>query len=147
MSPNLLESSTTSGSTPHSECRCSCLHINRCRYPSDWRRRTISRYIYIIYIHHERWPLTGVEDVYTVRNAGLLLLTHGAYAQRGLLYLVFCLSVCYHVFCNHAQRDNERAIPTGSSLHWVHFKKDDFRITTAFKRYSVKSKLRSQYAN
>ncbi|CAI8010208.1 hypothetical protein GBAR_LOCUS6740 [Geodia barretti] len=41
-----VESSTTSGSTPQSECRCSCLHLNSCSYLSDWRRRTISHYIY-----------------------------------------------------------------------------------------------------
>ena len=41
-----------------------------------------------------------------------------------------CPSVCYHVFCDYAQRDYKTAIPTGSSLHWLHC---DFRITTAFK--------------
>ena len=34
----------------------------------------------------------------------------------------------------YAQRDNETAIPTGSSLHWLHFLKGDFRITTASRR-------------
>ena len=49
-------------------------------------------------------------------------------AQRGLQYLVrkcvclsVCPSVCYHVFCDYAQRDNKIAIPTGSLLHWLHF--------------------------
>ena len=51
-------------------------------------------------------------------------------------------SVCYHVFCDYAHRDNKIAIPTGSSLHWLHFKKGDFRITAAFKSYDVKSKPR-----
>ena len=53
-------------------------------------------------------------------------------------------SVCYHVFCDYALRDNEIAIPTGSSLHWLHFKKGDFRITAAFKSYGVKA---SEQAN
>ena len=54
------------------------------------------------------------------------------------------LSVCYHVFCDCAQRNNKTTIP------WVHrytdfiFKKGYFRITTAFKSYGVKSKSTSQ---
>ena len=42
-------------------------------------------------------------------------LTLGTLAQRGLQYLVWfvipsvCLSVCYHIFCHHAQRDNKIA--------------------------------------
>ena len=58
-----------------------------------------------------------------------------------------CLSVCYHVFCDYAQGDKKTAIPTGSSVQWLHFKKGDFRITTAFKSYGLKSKSTSQYAN
>ena len=53
--------------------------------------------------------------------------------------LSVCLSVCYHVFCDYVQRDNKTAIPTGSSLHWLHLKKGDFRITAEFKSYGVKS--------
>ena len=55
-----------------------------------------------------------------------------------------CPFVCYHVFSDYAQRHNETAIPTGSSLNWLHFKKGDFRITTAFRSYGVKSKRKSQ---
>ena len=58
-----------------------------------------------------------------------------------------CPFICYHVFCDYAQRNNEIAIPTGSSLHWPHFKKGDLCITTTFKSYGVKSKSTSQYAN
>ena len=58
-----------------------------------------------------------------------------------------CPFVCYHVFSDYAQRHNETAIPTDSSLNWLHFKKGDFRITTAFKSYGVKSKRKSHYAN
>ena len=31
--------------------------------------------------------------------------------------------------------------------HWLHFKKGDFRKSTAFKNYGVKTKRTSQYAN
>ena len=79
------------------------------------------------------------------------LLTLGALAQRGLLYLVrkfsVCLSVCYHVLCNHAQRDNERVIPKGSALYRLDFRFGDFRKSNAFNSYGVKTKLTSQYAN
>ena len=90
---------------------------------------------------------------------GEQLLTLGAHALEGYstwsvipsvrpsFLLSFRLSVCYHVFCDYAQRDNKTAIPTGSSPHWLHFKKGDFRITAAFESYGVKSKSRSQYAN
>ena len=61
--------------------------------------------------------------------------------------LCVCPFVCYHAFCDYAQRDNETAIPTGSSLHWLHIHKGDFRITTAFRSYGVKSKWTSQYWN
>ena len=78
--------------------------------------------------------------------------TLGAHALEGYTVIPsvvpsVCLSVCYHVFCDYAQRDNKTAIPTGSSLHWLHLKKKDFRITAAFESYGVKSKSRSQYAN
>ena len=81
-------------------------------------------------------------------------LTLGAHAQRGLQYLVchsvrpsVCLSVCYHVFCHYAQQGGEKAIPTGSVPHWLDFKNSDFRKSTAFKSYGVKTKRTSQYAN
>ena len=38
-------------------------------------------------------------------------------------------------------------IPTGSVLHWLEFKKGNFRKSTAFKSYGVKTKRTSQYAN
>ena len=58
-----------------------------------------------------------------------------------------CLSVCYHVFCHYAQQGGQKAIPTGSVPHWLDFKKGDFRKSTAFKSYGVKTKRTSQYAN
>ena len=80
------------------------------------------------------------------------------HAQRGLQYLVchsvrpsvrpsVCLSVCYHVFCHYAQQGGQKAIPTGSVPHWLDFKNGDFRKSTAFKSYGVKTKRTSQYAN
>ena len=78
------------------------------------------------------------------------LLTLGAHAQRGLQYLV-CksvrLSVCYHVFCHHAQQGGQKAIPMVSVPHWLDFKNGDFRKSTAFKSYGMKTKRTSQYAN
>ena len=56
-------------------------------------------------------------------------------------------SVCYHVFCHYAQQGGQNAIPTGSVPHWVDFQKGDFRKSTAFKSYGVKTKRTSQYAN
>ena len=56
-------------------------------------------------------------------------------------------SVCYHVFCHYAQQGDQKAIPTGSVPHWLDFKNGDFRKTTAFKSYGVKTKSTSQYAN
>ena len=40
-----------------------------------------------------------------------------------------------------------KAIPTGSVPHWLDFKNGDFRKSTAFKSYGVKTKRTSQYAN
>ena len=80
----------------------------------------------------------------------ILSLTLGAHAQRGLQYLV-CKSVrpsvCYHVFRHYAQQGGQKAIPTGSMPHWLGFKNSDFRKSTAFKSYGVKTKRTSQYAN
>ena len=42
---------------------------------------------------------------------------------RPSFLLSFRLSVCYHVFCDYAQRDNKTAIPTP---HWLRFKKRRF---------------------
>ena len=58
-----------------------------------------------------------------------------------------CPSVCYHIFCHYAQQGGQKAIPTGSVPHWLDFKKGDFRKSTAFKSYGVKTKRTSQYAN
>ena len=91
-------------------------------------------------------------------TTSLCSLTLGAHAQRGLQYLVchsVCLSVCpsvrlsvcYHVFCHYAQQGGQKAIPTGSVPHWLDFKNGDFRKSTAFKSYGVKTKRTSQYAN
>ena len=75
-------------------------------------------------------------------------------ARVTVLGLSFCpvrpsvrLSVCYHVFCHYAQQGGQRAIPTGSVPHWLDFKNGDFRKSTAFKSYGVKTKRTSQYAN
>ena len=57
------------------------------------------------------------------------------------------LSVCYHVFCHYAQQGGQKAIPTGSVPHWLDFKNGDFRKSTAFKSYGMKTKRTSQYAN
>ena len=57
------------------------------------------------------------------------------------------LSVCYHVFCHYAQQGGQKAIPTGSVPHWLDFKNGDFRKSTAFKSYGLKTKRTSQYAN
>ena len=88
---------------------------------------------------------------------GVLIINPRRACARGLVLGLsfrpsFLPSVClllsvFHVFCDYAQRDNKTAIPTGSSPHWLHFKKGDFRITAAFESYGVKSKSRSQYAN
>ena len=56
----------------------------------------------------------------------MALLTLGAHAQRGLHYLV-CLSVCYHVFCHHAQQTGKIATPAGSALNCLYFQLGDFR--------------------
>ena len=83
-------------------------------------------------------------------------LTLGAHAQRGLystwsvippVCLSVCLSVCYHVFCHYAKQGGQKAISTGSVPHWLDFKNGDFRKSTAFKSYGVKTKRTSQYAN
>ena len=49
-----------------------------------------------------------------------------------------CLCVCYHVFCRYAQRDGQKAIPTGSVPHWLYLKNGDFVKNAAFKSYGVK---------
>ena len=78
-----------------------------------------------------RWTITGVRvymqknqpfhhvvqycERYVKRDVGVLLLTLGAHAQRGLLYLVrlsVCQSVCPRLFSHCRQRRGIRAIPT-----------------------------------
>ena len=49
-----------------------------------------------------------------------------------------CLSVCYHVFCRYAQRDGQKAIPTGSVPHWLYFENGDFDKNATFESYGVK---------
>ena len=46
-----------------------------------------------------------------------------------------------------AQQGGQKAILTGSVPHWLDFKNGDFRKSTAFKSYGVKTKRTSQYAN
>ena len=101
-----------------------------------------------------------VMDIYFLTKSHAFINPRRACAARVSTWLV-CPSVCLlprlegtclmlfvdTCFCDYAQRDNKTAIPTGSSLHWLHFKKGDFRITTAFKSYGMKSKSTSQYAN
>ena len=47
------------------------------------------------------------------------------------------LSVCYHVFCHHTQRENKIEIPNDSALHWLDFEFGEFRKSTAFEGYGV----------
>ena len=58
-----------------------------------------------------------------------------------------CPSVRYPLFCHYAQQGGQKVIPTGSVPHWLDFKNGDFRKSTAFKSYGVKTKPTSQYAN
>ena len=48
-------------------------------------------------------------------------------------------SVCYHVFYHYAQQGGQKAIPTGSVPHWLDFENGDFRKSTAFISYGVKT--------
>ena len=57
-------------------------------------------------------------------------------------YTVLGPSVRLSVFCHYAQQ-----VPTGSVPHWLDFKNGDFRKSTAFKSYGVKTKRTIQYAN
>ena len=57
----------------------------------------------------------------------------------GTWFVSVCVSVRSSVTTFSATTRNDTAIPTGSSLNWLHFKKGDFRITTAFARYGVKT--------
>ena len=55
--------------------------------------------------------------------------------------ITYGLSVCYYVFGHHEQWDNKRAIPKGSALHWLDYEFGEFRKSTAFKTYGVKTNL------
>ena len=111
----------------------------------------------IVIRHGEtQWYPSNLDTNESVHVSEVSLLTLGAHALEGystwFVIPSFLPSVClllsvFHVFCDYAQRDNKTAIPPGSSPHWLHFKKGDFRITAAFESYGVKSKSRSQYAN
>ncbi|CAI8019656.1 Probable serine/threonine-protein kinase DDB_G0284251, partial [Geodia barretti] len=72
--------------------------------------------------------------MYTVRQSGVINPRHACAARVTVVVLCVCLSVCYHVFCHHAQQTGQKATPTGSALHWLHFKTGDFRKSTAFKK-------------
>ena len=80
-----------------------------------------------------------------------MLLTLGAHAQRGLQYLVchsVCLSVCLLPrFLPLRATRRPKSNTNGSVPHWLDFKNGDFRKSTAFKSYGVKTKRTSQYAN
>ena len=45
------------------------------------------------------------------------------------------------------QQGAQKAIPTSSVPHWLDFKNGDFRKSTAFKSYGMKTKRTFQYAN
>ena len=114
---------------------CVIIHIIYTYYITD-----------IIYTFNLIWyTIYTVHYLYTYSYCTSLTL--GAHAQRGLQYLV-ChsvrLSVCYHVFCHYAQQGGQKAIPTGSVPHWLDFKNGDFRKSTAFKSYGLKTKRTSQ---
>ena len=57
------------------------------------------------------------------------------------------LSVCLSFSATTRNKGGQKAIPTGSVPHWLDFKNGDFRKSTAFKSYGVKTKRTSQYAN
>ena len=97
----------------------------------------IYMYMYIMYIMYIINPRRACAARVTVLGLSFHLSVR----------LSVCLSVCYHVFCHYVQQGGQKAIPTGSVLHWLDFKNGDFRKSTAFKSYGVKTKQTSQYAN
>ena len=56
-------------------------------------------------------PVTYITEVRNSPSARMV---------RECVCVCVCPFVCYHVFCDYAQRDNEIATRTGSSLHWPH---------------------------
>ena len=69
----------------------------------------------------------------------------------GTWFVCVCVCVCVcaylHLFSHYRQQGGQKAIPTGSVSHWLDFKNGDFRKSTAFKSYGLKTKRTSQYAN
>ena len=53
--------------------------------------------------------------------------------KRGFVRVRLRLSVYYHVFCHHAQRDYKKAIPKGSTLQWLDLKMAIFVKILRFK--------------
>ena len=74
------------------------------------------------------------------------LLTLGAHAQRGLQQLVpKRVCVCYHVFCNDAQRDNKNSDTKtfgATALHWL-----DFANFIKVLRWRVMACVTANYGN
>ena len=63
-----------------------------------------------------------------------------AYAARVTVLGPFvCLSVCLSVTTFSATMYNKRTIPKGSVLHWLYFKFGEFRKSTVFQTYGVKT--------
>ena len=50
-----------------------------------------------------------------------------------------CVRLSVTIF-SATTRDNKKAMPKGSVLHWLDFKCGDFRKSTVFERYGVKTK-------
>ena len=75
------------------------------------------------------------EKAYVLKPCPLRMCTRVAWKNLNVCQILtvpglfVCLSVCYHVFCHHAHRDNKRAIPIGSAaLHWLDFKFGGFQM-------------------
>ena len=100
-----------------------------------------------MYIHSRLIPRLSTTRLINPRRACAARVTVFGQSFRLSVHLSVRLSVCYHVFCYSAQQGGQKAIPTGSVPHWLDFKNGDFRKSTAFKSYGVKTKRTSQYAN
>ena len=89
-------------------------------------------------IRRKRFSKHAKRDVFKNKAVSLLLVNpRRACAAR---VTVLGLSVCYRVFCHHAQQTGKIATPTGSALHRLHFKNGDFRKSAAFRSYGLKTK-------
>ena len=73
-------------------------------------------------------------DIVTVYNVRIEFWNEGCGRETHTVRL----SVCYHVFCRYAQRDGQKAIPTGSVPHWIYFLNGDCDKNAAFESYGVK---------